>query len=625
MLRMNEDSNSSLGQRVPAGRYRIIRPLGSGGMAKIYLAQDLRLERLVAVKIIHSHLSEDSEFAARFQREAVLAAKLNHPNLVNVFDQGSDADQPYLVMEYVPGRTLREVLNEFGSLSSRQMLNLMQQILSGLAAAHSAGIVHRDIKPENVLMADDGRVKLGDFGLASSASSRSEFESLLGTAAYVAPELVTTGIADERSDVYSAGILMFELLTGRQPFQGDTSAQVVAQHTRNSVPPPSTLKPDISEALDDLILHATEREPELRPANANVLLSAVVSIKSELPRTSVRVSNQTAVINDNSTQQLGTANQTEIFSDHEELSDESVPSTLDRHQTKHPLIRWIVTSALLVVLGAGAGWWFGAGPGALRAIPNLAGRVAAEAVPGLEQLGFKVQILPENSNDVPAGQVIRTEPASGQLSLPGAEIKVYNSLGPKLMAVPNILGKDVAAATEAVLAAGFSFGGAEAWFNELPVGQVFEYLGSDGTKQAAGSAITVKISLGPLPTVANIPQQTAVDLITSAGLAVNKIETEFSESVAAGNVINMLPLSQPVGAGTKVDLVVSKGSKKVTMPRVVGETIAAAQTLLQSIGLRVVIDTNKLQSQYGIAKVNGVSIAPGTVIDRGTTVTIRSR
>ena len=622
---MNEDSNGSLGQRVLSGRYRIIRPLGSGGMAQIFLAQDLRLERLVAVKIIHAHLSEDATFAARFQREAVVAAKLNHPNLVNVFDQGADEDQPYLVMEYVPGRTLREVLKEFVTLSPKQMLNLMQQILSGLAAAHAAGIIHRDIKPENVLLADDGRVKLSDFGLARPISNQTESESVLGTAAYIAPEIISRGQADARSDVYSSGILMFELLTGRQPFQGETSSHVAAQHTSGSVPPPSRFKPEISEALDDLILFATERDPNLRPANASELLDAVLAIKAGAALPAKSTPNQTTVLRDNPTMILSDANQTEVVSSTQVSEEDEASSPLDRHRTKRPFLTWVISSVLVILLGSGAGWWFGAGPGALRAIPDLQGRPSSTVAQSLQELGFKALMIPENSNEVPTGQVIRTEPIGGQLALPGNEIKVFTSLGPKLLSVPNIKGKDVASATEAVLSAGFTFGGAEAWFNELSVGQVFDYLGSDGTKQPAGSAITVKISLGPLPTVANIPQQTAVDLLSAAGLNVNKIETEYSETVRAGNVINMIPLSQPAGEGTKVDLVVSKGSKKVTMPRVVGETIAAAQTLLQSIGLRVVIDTNKLQSQYGIAKVNGVSIAPGTIINRGTTVTIRSR
>ncbi|MEY4391002.1 MAG: hypothetical protein RLZZ400_745, partial [Actinomycetota bacterium] len=523
---MNDDSTPP-GQLL-SSRYRLIRQVGSGGMAKVYLAQDQRLERLVAVKLIHAHLSEDPAFAARFQREAVMAAKLNHPNLVNVFDQGVDDDQPYLVMEYVPGRTLREVLREFGSLTPKQMLNLMQQILAGLAAAHAAGIVHRDIKPENVLLADDGRVKLSDFGLARPIANQTESDSVFGTAAYIAPEILSRGQADARSDVYSAGILMFELLTGKQPFTGEVSAHVAAQHAANSVPRPSLYRSDVPESIDDLVLFATERDPSLRPSNAAELLDAVIQAKQGGSQTSNRTERLNEA-NTSATTVLAPGKSTEVLGNHTEVFSENPEEpklAIEKHQPRRVFAKWISLSVIFALIGGGVGWWFGAGPGALRAVPNFEGRSLELASNQLKQLGFTVAIQKENSSTVAPGNVIDTAPTQGTLVLPGNTVTVKVSLGPKLLQVPNLKGKDVAAATQAILGAGFTFGGAEAWFDSLPVGQVFDYLGSDGTKQVYGSAITLKISLGPLPSVANIPQQTAVDLLTSAGLKVNKIDQE---------------------------------------------------------------------------------------------------
>ena len=645
---MNENIKNEAGERVLSGRYRIIRPLASGGMAKVYLAEDLRLQRQVALKVIHPHLAEDDSFISKFRQEAIMAARLNHPNLVNIFDQGSDGSTTYLVMEYVPGRTLRDVLQEFGALPAIRALEIIEAVLGGLAAAHSGGILHRDIKPENVLLADDGRIKLSDFGLARPISANTETESVIGTAAYLSPELVTRGATDARSDVYAIGILLFELVTGRQPFTGEHAAHIAAQHASSSVAAPSSLNSSVPELVDELVSYCTEREPNNRPNDAGVLLGLVRRAKLELrnqrPGSStdatVRISptvspspipvsplstaatsviepgessNATEVIS-NSTQVIGSPTQT---------SD--VENPLERFQARRQFLKWSLTTFLVIVLGAGAGWWFGAGPGALRAIPVLESRQVLEATNALQKLGFDVSVNQEFSSSVTQGLVTRTEPGAGSLAAPAAKIKLFVSLGPELKVVPKLSGLDVATATEKLLSAGFTFGGAEAWFNSAAVGNVYDYLGSDGKKQPAGSAITLKISLGPLPAVANIPQDAATALLSAAGLKVGSVATEYSESVSAGNVINLIPQSQPIGKNGTVDLVVSKGSQKVVMPKVVGETIAAAQSLLQAIGLRVVIDTNKLQSQYGIAKVKKVSVAPGVTLRRGDSVTIISR
>ena len=267
--------------RLIDGRYQVRSRIARGGMATVYLATDLRLERRVAVKVMHGHLADDSQFKQRFIQEARSAARLAHPNVVNVFDQGQDSDSAYLVMEYLPGITLRDLLEEYGSLTPQQTIDITEAVLAGLGAAHKAGILHRDLKPENVLLADDGRIKIGDFGLARATSANTATgAALLGTIAYLSPELVTRGMADTRSDIYAVGIMMYEMLTGVQPFRGEQPMQIAYQHANQPVPPPSSKNPKVPHELDEIVLWATMKDPDQRPADARILLEQLRDTES---------------------------------------------------------------------------------------------------------------------------------------------------------------------------------------------------------------------------------------------------------------------------------------------------------------------------------------------------------
>jgi len=269
--------------RLLDGRYQIRSRIARGGMATVYLATDLRLERRVAVKVMHGHLADDAAFRERFIREARSAARLAHPNVVAVFDQGEDSEMAYLVMEYLPGITLRELLQEHRILTTEQTLDILEAVLGGLTAAHKAGIVHRDLKPENVLLADDGRIKIGDFGLARAVSANTATgAALLGTIAYLSPELVTRGIADARSDIYAVGIMMYEMLTGEQPYKGEQPVHIAYQHANSTVPAPSAKNPRVPAELDELVQWATARKPEDRPADARALLDQVLDAHGSL-------------------------------------------------------------------------------------------------------------------------------------------------------------------------------------------------------------------------------------------------------------------------------------------------------------------------------------------------------
>lgn len=619
---------------VIAERYRIDKFVAQGGMATVYLAEDLRLDRKVAVKIIHPHLATNSSFRDKFIREAKMAARLSHPNLVNVFDQGTDGVAAYLVMEYVEGITLRNALDDFGALDSIRALDLFEHLLSGLAAAHNAGVLHRDLKPENVLLANDGRIKLGDFGLARETDNHTATDSIVGTVAYLSPELVTRGIADARSDVYAAGILLFELVTGRQPFQGEQAVQVAYQHAHSTVPAPSSVNPDVTPAVDEIVLWATAKNPDERAADAGALLAAVRRAKTALKRgdgnatmrLSTRVDSATTVLSGdslNATQVLGSQdNATQVFGSFDGVEPPLTP--LESLGQRRWGLRLVLSSVLIVLLGSGVGWWFGSGPGGFSAIPDLTNRTQADAQAALAPFDAPTAITREPSNTISKGQVIRTEPAAGSWYFFG-EIKLVISSGPKLAKVPNLVGLDVASATAKLLASGFTLGEVSSWFSAKPVGQVYEYLGSTGEQVPEGSAIKLKVSLGSIPVVAGLDQALAIGMIQGVGLKVSEITQEFSETVAKGQVISVTPITEPLGAGGEVRLLVSKGPNVVIMPAVVGETISAAKSALESLGLSVVVDTNQLQSKWGIAKVKRASVAAGTALRSGDLVTISSK
>jgi serine/threonine-protein kinase len=621
-----------IGQLI-GNRYRVESQVASGGMATVYLATDQRLDRQVAIKVIHHHLANDQNFQEKFVLEAKTAAKLAHPNLVNVFDQGTDAGTTYLVMEYVPGITLRDALNEYGPLPAVRALEMMAQILSGLAAAHRAGILHRDLKPDNVLLADDGRVKLGDFGLARAISAHTSTGDLVGTIAYLSPELVTRGQADARSDVYAAGILLFELLTGKQPFEGEQAVQIAYQHANSTVPAPSGLASETPQAVDRLVAWATAKLPADRPADAGELLSKVNSLTAELKagnagKTTVM---DFAATDNNATQVINPLEQaSETFFD---SSATQVLTPLEVATADQPLqgfqrrvgLRLTIATLLVVLFASGAGWWFGSGPGALSVIPNLTSRTVDSAESALAALSPKLSLVNENSSTVTKGLVIRTDPPAGSYLAKGSELKLFISLGPKLIAAPSLVGMNVAEATTKLIGAGFRLGPVNSWFDSTPIGQVYDHLGSDGTPIPEGSAIELQVSLGPIPMVSGIDQAFAVTAIEATGLKISSIQQEFSDTVAPGKAIGLVPQSKPLGAGGSVQLLVSKGPNLVIMPKVVGETVLAAKALLEGVGLTVIVNTDQLQSKWGIVKVKRSSEAPGAKLKAGNSVTISTR
>lgn len=597
--------------RLVDGRYRVRARIARGGMATVYVATDLRLERRVALKVMHAHLSDDSVFQSRFIQEARSAARLSDPHVVNVFDQGQDVDMAYLVMEYLPGITLRELLREQKKLSIQQTVTIMDAILGGLAAAHRAGIVHRDVKPENVLLAEDGRIKIGDFGLARATTANTATgQMLLGTIAYLAPELVTRGQADARSDIYALGIMLYEMLTGEQPFKGEQPMQIAYQHATDKVPRPSARVTGVPEQLDELVLWATEREPDDRPVDAQVMLDRLREIERELGVTPLsRGVGSTAgipIVDD-----YNSAEVTRVLSPaHATTAPTPIAAGLDnsgqlRQRTKRraSLGAFMLVLVLLLTAAAGtAGWWFGSGPGSLISVRDVTGVTSYdEAAALIQEDGLTPTRVDAADYDVPAGTVIGTDPEAGVRLERLAEVSIIVSTGPAVHAIDALIGMP-ATTTHGVLEAARiavtdpmlrEFSDAEegtviaATRTPRGGGDPADFGG--GGDALEGDEVTLTVSLGPVPTVAGDTVESATAKLRAAGLTVSAEHTMvFNDSVKADIVIEIAARD---GGGNwrpddTVTLVVSKGPQPFPIPDVKGMTRDQAKRALEAQGFK---------------------------------------
>jgi len=615
------------GQQI-ANRYQVISLVASGGMASVYLANDQVLERKVALKVIHPHLAKDKSFVEKFQREAKMAAQLSHPNLVNVFDQGTDGEVIFLVMEYVPGITLRDAMNYFGALDTKKALEIIEPLTEALAAAHAAGILHRDLKPENVFLSDGGKVKLGDFGLAREISEHTQTGSVVGTVAYLSPELVLRGLADARSDVYSLGVMIFEMLTGRQPYQGEQAVQVAYQHANENIPAPSTLNQEIPELLDEIVLWTTARNPSQRPASAVALLPVIARARQDLSRgltTTLSEIDKTARINLDR-EFVSPAGATEVLdvSEIESLPSTSSLATKLQKSNKRSRLFLSIFTIIAIIGGAGSGWWFSSGPGGLAAVPDLTGRTLESAAEALDPLGVVIERLEENSGTVAEGFITRTEPAAGSRVFKNSVVKVFISLGPKQLAVPEAKGLSEEAAKKLLIDSGFVVGSVKNYFGIEAAGQVIRLSAPTGTILNQGSVLDVLVSIGAVPDVLGLSSEQARTLLAEVPITIEEVEV-FNNQVPAGQAVGLVLAEDPLPENGSAVLEISKGPEIVIMPNTVGETIAAAKALLENLGLLVVVDTNQLSSNFGIAKVKRQSPEAGSEVRVGESVTIISR
>lgn len=607
-------------------RYEVRSLLARGGMATVYEAIDLRLDRRVALKVMHPHLAADPGFVARFEREAKSAARLAHPHVVGVYDQGEADGLVYLAMEFIPGRTLRDVIREYGPLSTEQALVLLEPVLEALSAAHAAGLVHRDIKPENVLISHDGRVKVADFGLAravATSDTNATAGVLIGTVAYLAPEQVERGEADARTDIYAAGVCLFEMITGRVPHAGDSPLAIAYQHVNADVPAPSTIVAGIPAQADAIVRAATRRDPSQRYQDTADFLADARRARAALPAPVPFI--DTPAMND--TLVVGTGDLTDDYDDWS--AGTHAPEARDeyRRRPRRGIRAVIALAVALAVSAAGfAGWWLAAGPGTYTPTPDVVGLTFDQASDLLTAEGLTLAVATEAySEDVPAGSILATDPDAGAGISPGGTVAATVSLGPERYPVPDVRGTIPAEATEAIITAGLATGGrVEVFDDEVPAGQV------SGTEPAIGdpvppnTSIDLLVSKGPEPVeiedVAGRKLAVATKRLEEAGLQVTSTEA-FSESVATGRVVSVSP--QPgtvVDSGTTVELVVSKGPPPVEVPNLIDLRRKAAVEALERLGLKAQVDDGEFTR---LNRVFDQSPSPGEFVPRGSTVTLR--
>ena len=649
--------------RLLDGRYRIGPRIARGGMASVHEARDLRLDRTVAVKIMHPGLGDDDDFAQRFVREARAAARLSHPNVVGVFDQGDDDGSVYLVMELVTGHTLRDTIRKEAPMAPARALAVLEPVLSALAHAHRSGLVHRDIKPENVLIADDGRVKVADFGLAKAVSADTQHTAtggvLIGTVSYLAPELVVDGRSDARADVYAAGVVLHELLTGQKPHEGESPIQVAYKHVHEDVPPPSRLVPGLPDYVDALVARATARDRDQRPADAGVLLHQVHRVSQALatgvandaelaeelrPRpvpaapedtspdpfdtgelATLMTPAQAAAVADGVHEPTATIRREELAEPPvpKRPVDESVEARPAKRSRRGPLLLLL---ALLLAVGLGVGaYWFGWAR--WTHTPSVLGLKEAAATERLEAAGLEASVgTPAYSETVPKGEVLSTDPAAGDRVLDGGAVTLVLSLGKERYEVPKLRGLTEDEAQDAIAERNLEFGEAVGrWSDDVPEGTV---LGSDpkrGTSLKPGSIVDVFVSQGPKPV--DVRDWTGEDADRAAtwfskrGIEVTYGDEQYSDTVPEGAVVSQSPASGTLYRGQSVQLVVSRGPELVEVPGgLVASGVDAATQQLEALGFVVEVENS---SQYiGLGYVFRTDPRSGSMVPRGSTVTL---
>ncbi|MFJ8884457.1 Stk1 family PASTA domain-containing Ser/Thr kinase [Streptomyces sp. NPDC102402] len=624
------------------GRYRIDARIAVGGMATVYRAVDTRLDRVLALKVMHPALATDAAFVERFIREAKSVARLAHPNVVGVFDQGAQGAYVYLAMEYVAGCTLRDVLRERGALQPRAALDILEPVLAALGAAHRAGFVHRDMKPENVLIGDDGRVKVADFGLVRAVGTATDTTgSLLGTVSYLAPEQIEQGTADTRSDVYACGVVLYEMLTGGKPHAGDTAAQVIYQHLNQDVPAPSGAVPGLAGGLDELVAVATARDPDLRPADAVALLARSREIRADLteeqldavPPQAIAESrdaaeDRTSVIPRVIPAGQGTAHHTSRL----EMPAPSVPGEQGRGRRRSFSGRGrrgmlAVIVAVLLVLGTGAGVWY-INSGQFTRVPSLLGQTQSAAERRLSDEGLDLKGVDRAYSDtVKRGTVISSDPGSGERIRGNDAVKLVISRGPEIVKVPDVEGLALADARRALKETGLAPGMVTREFSEeTDRGKVVRTDPRAGTERHPDSAVALVVSKGSpvdVPDVTGLSVEDARTALDEAGLDAEVLTERVNSPEAAGEVARQSPGSGAEAAeGDTVELTVSKGPRMLQVPDVTGKDVDEARGTLEDAGFEVKVDRPFLSFSD---TVGSQSVEGGETAAEGSTITIRTK
>ncbi|MGW6157869.1 Stk1 family PASTA domain-containing Ser/Thr kinase [Streptomyces sp. NPDC055144] len=633
------------------GRYRVDARIAVGGMATVYRAVDTRLDRVLALKVMHPALAADVSFVERFIREAKSVARLSHPNVVGVFDQGADGQYVYLAMEYVAGCTLRDVLRDRGALRPRAALDILEPVLAALGAAHRAGFVHRDMKPENVLIGDDGRVKVADFGLVRAVDTITNTTgSVLGTVSYLAPEQIESGTADPRVDVYACGVVLYEILTGAKPHSGDSPAQVLYQHLNEDVPPPSASVPGLPAELDELVASATARTPDLRPYDAVALLAQVRAARAALTDAQLDAVPPAARpedlgdrdISDDRTSVIPRALRTRgvqlpLPADDQDPQAElnrtsrfetppPPPAPSRRRRPRRGVLAAV--AAVLLALGLGAGVWY-INSGQFTKVPPLLAKTQTQARERLGEAGLDLgHVKRAYSDTVQRGTVIASDPEVGARIRDNGAVDLTVSLGPETVKVPDLQGTPLGKAERRLKDAGLEPGMVTKDFDEdVPKGAVLATDPESGTTRKAGSAIALVVSRGSavdVPDVTGESEEDAIADLQDVGLKAEIATQRAYSDEGRGSVAGQSPVEgKRLGEGDTVTLTISKGPEMVEVPDVVGMSVDDAHQKLEARGFEVENDRGLL-GIFGDT-VKKQSVKGGDEAPKGSTITIQIR
>nr|WP_239070512.1 MULTISPECIES: Stk1 family PASTA domain-containing Ser/Thr kinase [unclassified Streptomyces] len=644
------------------GRYRVEARIAVGGMATVYRAVDTRLDRVLALKVMHPGLAADAGFVDRFIREAKAVARLAHPNVVGVYDQGTDGTFVYLAMEYIAGCTLRDVLRERGALQPRAALDILEPVLAALGAAHRAGLIHRDVKPENVLIGDDGRVKVVDFGLVRAVDTNTSVTtgSVLGTVSYLAPEQIEHGTIDQRTDVYACGVLLYEMLTGGKPHTGGTPMQVIFHVLNEDIVAPSEAVPGLAPVLDALVGRAAARDPQLRPADAVELLAQLHTTRQALSQEQLDLVPPRAVPDAQEPQDAvpgtgwlkdsqgapGDEEQTSVISRpvlpaEEELNRTSVlqlppplppvpagppgPSGPAGHRTARRGPRrgvLAVIVAALLILGVGAGVWY-ISDGQFTKVPAVLALSQADAQQKLDHAGLHTKVTTGFSLTVPRGQVISTDPGPGRRVRSNAEVTLTVSKGPQEVHVPDVTGKTLAVAQEQIKGAALTPGTVTQEFTEdVPKGAVISTDPPAGTKRSPDAVVSIVVSKGApvdVPDVVGDSVADAQQALQDAGLTVVLAPDKVFSDVADKDKVALQTPGKgtQAGAGDTVTITISKGQQLFDVPDVKGRSAGDAKQILKSAGF----DIRLMHAFFGDT-VFSQSPEGGQQAPRGATITV---
>jgi eukaryotic-like serine/threonine-protein kinase len=595
-------------------RYRLLHRVGSGGMADVWCAEDQQLTRQVALKLLHRRFAEDPEFVERFKREASSAASLQHPNVVSVFDRGEWEGAYFIAMEYLDGRSLKEIIREEAPLDLLRAIDLTIQILRAARFAHQRGVVHRDIKPHNVIVDGEGRAKVTDFGIArAGASDMTETGSIMGTAQYLPPEQAQGHAVSPQSDLYAIGIVLYEMLTGRVPFDGESAVTIALKQVSEAPQPPSAWNPAVPAELDAVVLRALEKDPAARFASADEFIAA-------LQETADRIASGAAIgAGTVAFAAVGAAVPPAV------PPEDSGPPEEERRPRRWP---WIVASVALLCIAVGL-IWFAATGGFDNAppkvvVPKVVGLTATTAQTVLQRDGFKTDIQ-RFVNDAPPDQVFGQDPGAGEKVDKGATVTVRVSEGPPQRVVPDVNGDAESDAKKALKQAGFQVKVKKEFSDTVSDGSVIRTIPGAGEKADAGSEITLLVSKGnqpvSIPNVVGQSRDSATATLQAAGFSVNVSEQE-SGAAAPGNVISQNPSGgSATGKGATVTITVAKAPPQADVPDVTGQRRTAATQQLHAAGFKVSAVDQPVQdpTQDGVV----VSQDPGAGrAAQGSTVTI---